>query len=55
MGNGIPKAHFELFTDAEKARAFFEKQRWPDGPVCPHCGEINNAYKLAVRGESLDS
>lgn len=47
MENEIPKAHFELFTDEEKAREFFEKQRWPEGPVCPHCGEINNAYKLA--------
>jgi transposase-like protein len=40
------KGQFELFNDEEKARAFFEKQRWPDGPVCPHCGEIDNAYKL---------
>jgi hypothetical protein len=47
MENEIPKAHFELFTDEEKAREFFEKQRWPEGPVCPHCGEVNNAYKLA--------
>ena len=47
MENDIPKGHFELFTDEEKAREFFEKQRWPEGPVCPHCGEINNAYRLA--------
>ncbi len=47
MENDIPKGHFELFTDEEKAREFFEKQRWPEGPVCPHCGEVNNAYKLA--------
>ena len=40
---------FELaahFSDEEKAREFLEAQRWPDGPVCPHCGELNNAYKL---------
>src|SRR5207237_9543117 len=42
-----PKGQSELFTNEEKAREFFEKQRWPEGPVCPHCGEINNAYKLA--------
>ena len=30
-----------------KRVAFFEKQRWSEGPVCPHCGEVNNAYKLA--------
>jgi len=42
-----PLGQSELFTDEDKALEFFEKQRWPDGPVCPHCGEINNAYKLA--------
>src|ERR1700722_5666241 len=34
------------FSDEDKAREFIEKLRWPDGPVCPHCGEINNAYRL---------
>jgi transposase-like protein len=42
-----PKGQSELFTNEEKAREFFEKQRWSEGPVCPHCGEVNNAYKLA--------
>lgn len=27
-----------IFTDAEKAREYLEKQRWPTGPICPHCG-----------------
>jgi transposase-like protein len=34
------------FHDAESAREFLEKSRWPEGPVCPHCGEINNAFRL---------
>jgi transposase-like protein len=34
------------FSDEDKAREFLEKLRWPDGPICPHCGEINNAYRL---------
>jgi len=34
------------FSDEDKAREFMEKLRWPDGPVCPHCGEVNNAYRL---------
>jgi len=34
------------FSDEDEAREFIEKLRWPDGPVCPHCGEINNAYRL---------
>ena len=36
------------FTDSEKAREFLEKMRWPDGPVCPHCGS-KEAYKLTPR------
>lgn len=27
-----------IFTDAEKAREYLEQQRWPNGPICPHCG-----------------
>jgi transposase-like protein len=27
-----------IFTDADKAREYLEAQRWPNGPVCPHCG-----------------
>src|SRR2546421_6366919 len=32
------------FTDGE-AREFFEARRWPNGPVCPHCGSVD-AYRL---------
>jgi transposase-like protein len=34
------------FSDEDKAREFLEKLRWPDGPVCTHCGVLNNAYRL---------
>jgi len=34
------------FSDEDKAREFLEKLRWPDGPVCPHCGVVDNAYRL---------
>jgi transposase-like protein len=34
------------FSNEDAARVFIEKLRWPDGPVCPHCGDINNAYRL---------
>src|SRR5713101_1310487 len=34
------------FSDEDKAREFIEKLRWPDGQVCPHCGQIDNAYRL---------
>ena len=28
----------KLFPSDESAEAWFATQRWPDGPVCPHCG-----------------
>src|SRR6266516_4954 len=34
------------FSDEDKARGFLEKLRWPEGPICPHCGELDNAYRL---------
>src|SRR6478752_5502970 len=34
------------FNDADAARAHLEAKRWPDGPVCPHCGVIGEAKKL---------
>ncbi len=34
------------FRDEDSARAYLEKNLWPDGPVCPHCGVIGEAYKL---------
>jgi transposase-like protein len=29
------------FTDDDKAREAFEAVRWPEGPVCPHCGNLD--------------
>jgi len=31
-----------IFSDADKAREHLEAQRWPDGPVCPHCGATDD-------------
>jgi len=28
------------FTNEAKAIAHLEASRWPDGPVCPHCGSV---------------
>ena len=30
---------FQRFPDQESARLYFEAARWPDGAVCPACGE----------------
>lgn len=32
------------FHDDDAARVYFEKIRWPDGRVCPHCGVIGGEY-----------
>lgn len=37
------------YHDEEAARAHLEKIQWPDGPVCPHCGVVGNAYKLTAK------
>ncbi len=39
----------KVFHDEAKARQWLEAQLWPDGPVCPHCGTLENATKLATR------
>lgn len=35
-----------IFHDEDKAREHFEASRWPNGPVCPHCGAAGAATKL---------
>ena len=35
---------FALFPDGESARLYFEGRRWPNGPVCPACGERDRIY-----------
>ena len=40
----------KIFTDEIAARKHFEAMRWPDGPVCPHCGVVDEATEL--KGES---
>ncbi len=41
------------FATEESAREYFERLRWPDGPVCPHCGNIDAAriYKVTPNPE----
>ena len=31
----------EMFPDDDSAEQFFIAERWPDGPVCPHCQSDN--------------
>ena len=39
-----------IFTDSEKAREHMEVIRWPNGPICPHCGVEDEA--TLVKGKS---
>ena len=43
------------FQDADKAREFLEMKRWPEGPICPHCGVIGEAYKLRADLDNKDA
>jgi transposase-like protein len=38
------------FQDADKAREHLEALRWPNGPVCPHCGVIGR--HLTLKGKA---
>jgi transposase-like protein len=42
----------EIFTNEDKARQHLEAQRWPAGPVCPHCGNANQARIRKLEGKS---
>jgi transposase-like protein len=33
----------------DDARAYFESLRWPDGPVCPHCGNCKADRVHAIK------
>lgn len=40
----------QRFSIEEAARDYFEASRWPNGPVCPHCGnaEAGRVYKVTA-------
>jgi len=38
------------FQDPERAREYLEFIRWPNGPVCPHCGVVGDAYRIEGKG-----
>ena len=40
------------FSDESEAYRLMERIRWPDGPICPHCGTVNEAHYLAPRNGS---
>jgi transposase-like protein len=36
----------KIFTDEDSARTHFEVLRWPNGPICFHCGTVGEATEL---------
>lgn len=47
MNNAFTGPHFQ---SPEFAREWLEGQRWPEGPVCSHCGTVNHAYETKKSG-----
>lgn len=41
-----------IFQDADAARIHLEAQRWPHGPICPHCGNANPDRITAMKGKA---
>lgn len=39
-----------IFHDADKAREWLEARIWPEGPICPHCGTVDQA--TLMKGKS---
>ena len=41
-----------VFQDADEARKHLEAQRWPNGPICPHCGNVRPERITAMKGKA---
>jgi transposase-like protein len=41
-----------VFTDDAKAREWLEARVWPNGPVCPHCGNMDQKRITALHGKA---
>lgn len=41
-----------IFADADKAREHLEAQRWPNGPICPHCGNADPEKITGLKGRA---
>jgi len=35
-----------IYSDEEAARKHYERVRWPNGRLCPHCGSVDNSTEL---------
>ncbi|MFH1345145.1 MAG: IS1595 family transposase [Pseudomonadota bacterium] len=46
----LPAFQAPEFHDEDKAREALEALRWPDGPICPHCGNSDQERVAKVEG-----
>lgn len=44
-----------IYSDANKAREHLEALHWPNGPVCPHCGNCDPERITKLAGKSTRS
>ena len=42
----LPHLSNPIYRDEEAARAYIEALRWPTGPLCPHCGALDDATPM---------
>ena len=42
-----------IFQDEDKAREALEAVRWPEGPICPHCGNSDPKEIAKIGGKKL--
>jgi transposase-like protein len=42
----------EIYTNKDKAREHLEAIHWPDGPLCPHCGNCDQDRITKLSGKS---
>jgi transposase-like protein len=38
-----------IFTNEDAAWAHYEATVWPEGPICPHCGVVNEAVRVEAK------
>ena len=38
-----------VYNDEDKARAYFEAARWPNGVTCPHCGNADSSRIYGIK------
>jgi transposase-like protein len=41
----------EQYSSPDAAREHLERIRWPEGPICPHCGLLGEAFKLTPKAK----